>query len=400
MKLNKLKAVILAIFCITFVGLHLSSTTWFRLQLADYYKNNAQYEKAILQYNKILRKDALKKKLDDKVRSQIDLELGYLYAKAKLTNLAIESYAKGNAGFSDTYFSKYHNENDLWESKLLAIGLLEGGAMDKAVEVLKGLKKRYPQFQDADSYIEAALNLKKQNMIGNGTNYYLKIGGAYIQNQLFDEANAYFTKRILDYGVQPVEVLNFLYKEYSQKPDIREKVWGDNIYVSLEDFESMSPKLYSWVNFGGSRINSHYIAKDIAHRGNHSEFFDITYGSGGYNYWTKSVDIVLNSSDLPLGLRVYVKGVKIPKNILRINVLYPAAFISGTSRFGVDTGNSAGWKVLKISNLLEETKAIASGLDWNTSGAKISHIIIETNNSTDPSVKLFVDDIELYIEDK
>src|SRR3989338_7810538 len=109
---KKSNNIFLTIFCIALISLHINSAAWLRSKLASHYENKGDLVKAIRLYAKILRKDSVKKGLDDSLFVKTNFDLAYLYGKLDLPNLAIESYAKGSYKLSQIDLNKYYTKTD------------------------------------------------------------------------------------------------------------------------------------------------------------------------------------------------------------------------------------------------------------------------------------------------
>ena len=386
--------IFLGIFCAALIGLQINSTARFRMKLADYYRSKGHYAKTIELYNKILTKNNVKRSVGRKTFSKICLDSGYLYAKLDLTNLAIESYA-GVIAELPVEIGHYYLKNDLAKDKLLAIGLLEAGRWNAAIEEFRRLRRLYPQFQNMEKYINTAIALKKEDPALEVKSPLFLIGDAYIQNQLFDEAKAFFSKRILDYGMEPVEVLRYLQKKYAGNREVKQKVWGDDIYVILENFEALKPQLSRWLmSSADTTAVNHYITKEDAFEGAHSEFLDVAYTGEGNDRWVKITKIPLGGTGLNLGIRLYTKSSRPSSHNLMFNVIFPKQGGSGifAASLRQDIGN--GWEELRMENLLETAKGIASRFKWDAEGVMIDRIILDTGGIND---KFYIDNLELYI---
>lgn len=389
----------IALFCVILAGLQVNSSAQFRIRRAACYEDNRLYDDAIKTYIKILRKDSVKKDLSPKLFAKVHFDLASLYAEKALSDVAIESYAAGSARYPDIGLMGHAGEADLAKDRLAAIGLLEGGRFDLAVKEFRRLKEQYPYFQDSERYIATASSLSKQGMIIGDKNFFFSIGDAYIQNQLYEEARAFYTKRILDYGVAPIETLKYLREKYSDDDDtdIKRKVWGDNIFVTLEDFETMSPRLARWLCSSFSVINGHYITKDAAYKGSRSEFLDITYTKGGFDYWAKNTNLPMDTADLKLGVRLFVKSDPPSPQYLACDFVYPSQKNTGTSISFTkqDVGN--GWKEFKMEDLQGTARGIAArpGYIWDTKRMFMGKIVFA--NEKGISCKVYVDNIELYL---
>ena len=145
----------LIIFSIIIFTLCINSAVWFRLKIAEDYKQNKQSKKAIQIYEKVLRKNNSRNNLSDKYFTKINFSLGYLYAAKDLRNLSIESYARGSKELTGIAIDDYYRRNDLDKDKLIAIGLLEAGRWDEAIIEFEKLKKIYPEFKKARKYINS-----------------------------------------------------------------------------------------------------------------------------------------------------------------------------------------------------------------------------------------------------
>jgi len=388
--------IIFLILCFALCGLWFSSNAWFRLKQTDYYKSKGRPTEAIQLYNKVLRKNYVKKSLNDKILTKIHFDLGHLYAEFKLRNLAIESYAQGSAGAFGIAIEDYYLKGELDKDKLFAVGLLEAGKWGQAIKGLERLKQFYPSFEDVERYINTAVDLRTANLSPEDKGFLFSVGDAYIRNGLFDEAREFFTKRILDYGIESLEVLSYIHKTYGSNLEIKQKIWGDEFYVTLEDFETIELRLSKWVSNTNSRVKSHYIAKKTAYKGNCSEFLDISYKEKGYDFWVKAVKIPLDEVNFDLGIRVFLKDNLVSHYILRANVVYPKQEKSGICGGGVSYSKNNGWEEVRLGNLSENAQGIAERPErqWETKGMFIDKIII---NPSGVSSKLYIDSIELYL---
>src|SRR3989338_4550368 len=131
--------VLACFFCIALIGLHINSTAWFRGKLAVYHENRGEVVRAIRLYNKILRRETVKKRLKDEVFAKTCFDLANLYGKLGLTNSAIESYARGSHRFPQIDPDRYYTKTDYARDKLLTIGLLEGGRHEQAIDEFQKL---------------------------------------------------------------------------------------------------------------------------------------------------------------------------------------------------------------------------------------------------------------------
>lgn len=377
-------------------GVYTNSAVWFRMKVADHYMENNQYAKAIRLYEKILRKDKVKPRLGAASRATVNFEKGNAAEKLGLSNLAAESYAAGSTAGPGIDLSKYRSGKDLAGRKLLAIGMLEAGRFDAAIEEFRGLRTAYPDFEESEKYINTARDLKKAYPSGNRNNFLFSVGDAYIHNQLFDEARAFYAKRLLDYGVDLSYLLEYLNRKYSGDNGIMSKVWGGNIYVVLEDFETVDTRLNRSYSSAVAKVNVHRIAGETAYKGKSSEFLEVDYAKEGYDYWMKDVSIPLDAADLKLGLRMFVKG----DNLSGRAPLFWVAYNEGSGSTGIlspacfirDLSN--GWREWRLDNIYDSAKLLASERRWRQDKMVIEKIIIDMRGIPG---KFYIDDIELFI---
>jgi tetratricopeptide (TPR) repeat protein len=389
----KLRYLCAVFFCLMLTGFQINSTAWFRLKLADVYRNNRQYKDAIRIYNKILRKDGVKKHLPEKLSARVSFDLARLYSGLELKNMAIESYARVFAKYADIDVDTHHNGSDLDKDKLLAIGLLEGGRFESAIKELQRLEGRYPDFQDAQKYITTARDLEKSGFTDN-ENFYFSIGDAYIQNKLFKEARAFYTKRVLDYGIPPMDVLGYLDRKYRDEGGIKEKVWGSHIYVILEDFETIEPQLSVWIRGSRPKVNSHRVTNECAYGGYYSEYLDLTYYAKGPEYWQRTAHVPLYNTKLKLGVRLYVKSAEPSAHTLLFDILYPKQGITGAFPDSEIRDAGGGWQEYRSRDLAASAKSIAQAHNWKTEDMFMDKVVLDTQGISN---KFYVDNIELYI---
>lgn len=402
---KKFRYISFGIFCVTLIGLQINSAVWFRMKLADYYKSNCEYVKAIKLYDKILRRNSVKGSLDSRTFSEINFDLGYLYRKLNLSNLAIESYTAGSEKFIIDIKDSYYVTGDLEKDKLPALGLLEAAKWNRAIKEFQRLKQFHPNsYGIIDRYIKAVTILKNEGLTPAVKDFYFKIGDAYIQSRLFNEAKSFFTKRILDYGIEPVPVLAYLQKKYGNNTQVVKDVWGDDIYVTLEDFETVRPRLNKWVSNIWGKVYNHCITDEAAYKGYRSEFFDISYTGvykgtdrsygGDYYYLVKIVNIPLQHKALNLGLRLFIKNNRPYKNNLCFNTLYTAAGESGIC--GASSRKEMGndWWQYKIEGLFKIAKFVAADRRWDIDRMVIDKVMVDTKGICGI---FFIDEIELYL---
>jgi len=320
-----------------------------------------------------------------------------------MPNAAIEYYAKAGSRFARVDLSRYFEGSSSDRDKLLAIGLLEGGQYAKAAAEFRRIKDLYPDFQYADKYEDIAKYMEKQGMVPSGEKFYFAVGDSYIKKQLFDDAREFYTKRILRYGINPMRVLSYLKKMYSRDTYIREKTWGGDIYVTLEDFESSEPRL-GRSGATETDVKSHYITAEDSYRGKHSEFLDIKYHPGqGPDSWEKIVSIPLGDKDLSLGLRLFAKSTDPSVNMsLGIEATYPKQGTTGIAMSSAKRDIGGAWQELSIEyslSAMAEGMAKSSTVGWDTKGMFINKALftIWPPSDMNHSYKFYISALELYI---
>jgi tetratricopeptide (TPR) repeat protein len=398
--LNLIKAIFLITVFLAAIAFFERNSYSLRLKIADSYIKNKKYEDAIVQYKKILRKDKVLKSLKNQTIGKIYFQLGNLYSKLKLRNLAIEHYAWAAKNYWDFDGNQYYTKSLI--DLTMPIGLLEAGEWEKARIEFRNTKELLRgYFPEYETYLSLIDELKNEDVSTGSKNFVFLLGDSYIQFGLFDEAREFFTKRILDYGVDHLEVLKYLNNKYGNNKEIIQKIWGNDIFVILEDFEEVDTQLVNWVSTHSGKVNSHYIDGNTFCKGFHSEWLDLSYSrerqGGNYDYWAKAVNISLDSSDLELGIRFYVKSLNSQEFRLALNILFKNKSLSGicSSMQKREFGN--GWFEYSIDNLLKQTNDVASNMGCSYEGAMIDKVLFDTGGISN---KFFVDNIELYLINK
>ena len=389
------KRLICFIFVLLLIILKINSSAWFRAKLADYQKSKEQYVKAAELYNQILTKNSIKNHLSKKKLANINFSLGDVCAKSDLRNLAIESYARGCSELRDNELDAYRNAKQLEEKKLFAVGLLEAGRLNEATNEFKRLKQLDDRFVDTEKYVNVATSLENQAARYPEKAFYFLLGDAYIKSELFTEARAFFAKRILDYGIAPLEVMEYLHSSYYDKTKIVEKVWGDNIYVTLEDFETLEPKLYQWYTHIESEIIEHAICMESAYRGKRSKVFNIKYFEKGSDWWVQVVNIPLDFKNFKLGIRLFIFTEEQSSYYLYVNINFPEAGVDGTYTVYDNRLVLNGWHEYSIKDIANGATSIAQPRGWDQGGAVINKIIIDTRGQNG---KFYIDEIDLFLE--
>lgn len=388
----------------TIIFFYAASAPAGRTALALFFEKNGRYEEAARIYKTILRKNDIKKDMSKAALSAINLSVSQIYARLGLSNLAVESLSRVIPVKSGIEKKNRFFEDDIDKDKLFGLGAIEGGKPDEAIRLFNRIRPFYTAGFDIsliNAYISVASGLKGSGLAAGSADFYFKIGDLYIANRLYSDARQFYTRRIIDYGVNPVSVLYYIREKYSQNAEIVKNVWGDDIYVTLEDFEGLDPKFHNWVSNITGKIYSHRITREAARRGLCSEFYDIVYSGtyqgpdpswgGDYYYLAKVVSIPLKPH---IGLRMYVKSEKSRKCSLCFNAVYPSSNTSGIGgNFSVhDAGN--GWYRYEINDLYGDARTIASSRGWSTEGMMMDKVIFDAKGFTGI---FFIDEVELFL---
>lgn len=374
--------IILTILFFILICSYLNSTSWFRLKLANYYTRFQSYDNSITLYKKILRKESLNS-------SYRKSESGNSVKTNYITLLLTNGYSN-NVKYHLSLYNHYSKPNTL-NLQLL----------DKAMVEYRKITELYEDYQNIFKPISYEVNKKWEEIFKEmnfkKTEACFKFGKEYIKKEMWKEAKYFFTKIILKY-MHPIDVLTELNRLYNVDglSEIRQKIWGDEIFVALEDFEDTTrPILIDWVRSEKPKVNSHTIVSGVSRSGHHSEYFDLSYiKTGGYHYWVKPVAIPLTNPNLRLGVRVFIKSGEPFKGNLRFNVFYPKPGVTGVWDTDIKRSSVAGWEEHRIEDLFQKTKLIASQQNCGDSEMVIDRIILDTHGFSN---KFHVDDVELYI---
>ena len=224
----------------------------------------------------------------------------------------------------------------------------------------------------------------------------LAFGEQFVQQKDWQAAKIFYTKKILKY-LNPAEGLEALGRFYNtdEKAEIKQKIWGKDIFVVLEDFEDSSkPVFINWAGHPSIKVKAHKISKQVSRTENCSEFFDLYYFKGGWNYWAKDVYIPLSETALPMGVRVFVKSQKPFKGCLKLSIHHEKEGKDGIYQNDIKKDVGDGWQMRWVDNLFKEAK-ISSQMDkCSIDNISINAIIISPESDSN---QFYVDDIELYL---
>lgn len=195
---KKLKTTLIILFSLILIGLWVQSTAWFRLQLADYYEQKYQKEKAVQMYEKVLRKRKLTTdkilsvypNLSDKQRYFLHKKLADYYFRKYDKNKAIKHYKfvkKIHPDKKRDYLNLYILKNkiaklakiilssedkelvyklpkDFMESPLwkfnFAIALVKKNRWNESEGIFKKLVEKYPYLDSFRNCLESVKNKK------------------------------------------------------------------------------------------------------------------------------------------------------------------------------------------------------------------------------------------------
>ena len=347
-----------------------------RLKIGDYYYEQGNFDQAVNWYEKVVRKEALRPYQSRPDQTKYNKNIFKL--KSALVSLAKDHLHR----ISNS------SEPDVSDPTSLDGKMREYGKIAQLFAIYR--KHFAPNFEEVASTLNGILNEIETKRI----DFLLAFGGKYIQKNMWKEVKYFFTKRILGY-MDPISTLEKLGKLYGNDYKMREKIWGGDIFVTLEDFEDTNkPILKDWARSTEPTVNIHTISSKCVRTGNYSEYFDLSYGKSGYDYWAKSVNIPLSNPDLILGVRLFIKSKEQFRCSLRINIVYPKQGINGVWQTDIHKNTMDGWEERRIDNLYDKARLIAFQQGWDMNGVTIDKIIVNTQGFSD---KFYVDDVELYL---
>ncbi len=191
---KKLHWSILIFFCLVLGALHLNSTIWFRVRLADYYMRTQNYDKAIFSYKKILRKESLSQSLTPHLKATISSQLTTAYIKtAKLHFYGAQDFLSTNdlekslqryqkiIKLSNDYsktFNRYlllKSDNEIWK-KIRADAHFNFGKylfiysrLNESIEQFKQIAEFYPTYEDISLFhISTSNDYKRFGLLLSG----------------------------------------------------------------------------------------------------------------------------------------------------------------------------------------------------------------------------------------
>lgn len=353
--------------------LWLESTSWFRLERLEFDIRNHNYDHVDL-VTQILRKEKAVGAPESKLSS----------LNAKFTNVfvqaALETKLRTTNHLQSSHWSwdSFHSAMAEYE-KILAVDR-DYRILAKAVSLTVG-----KEWEDA---LRRSMDEKRKIC--------LRMAGQLIREEKWGQARDFTTKKILKY-LNPVEVLELLNVEFNapSASGIREKIWGDAIYVVLEDFEDTDkPVLSGWSFHAFAEKIIHKISKDVFHKGSRSEYFDLTYRGEGWDYWIKDVDIPLSGKALPVGIRIFIKSEKPFQGALHLATRHG----KDQDKEGIwqtDQAKDAGrgWQMRWIGDLFAVAQTQAKHTD-SPDLACATKVIVNTRCDSN---QFYVDDIELFL---
>lgn len=113
---RKTKLILIVIVLVIFSGLWLQSTAWFRLKLAEHYKNTGQKRKVVQMYEKVLRKDKITDNLSIDRRYKLNKYLADYYYRIDDGERAISHYKilqELSPNKKEDYFLFYYLTGDI-----------------------------------------------------------------------------------------------------------------------------------------------------------------------------------------------------------------------------------------------------------------------------------------------
>lgn len=153
---KKLEKALISVFFILIVILYISSTTWFRLKLADHYNKKRDNKQLIALYEKILRKESVDPKyrsLSDGSYFEIHLILAGLYfSERDITRSVAVLKDLKNAYYRPSFYGTLHDPDD---RRRASFCLSAAGFTDMAIVQLL----EYLQLRDNDSLEHYRLGL-------------------------------------------------------------------------------------------------------------------------------------------------------------------------------------------------------------------------------------------------
>jgi hypothetical protein len=223
--------------------------------------------------------------------------------------------------------------------------------------------------------------------------YYYALASAYIEGKLWSEARLYMTKRILHF-VHPLDALDFAVTRYGspQAREIREQVWGRDIFVTISDFEQEAHPVFShWVSRSLPKAFAQGFQPD-GFRGS-AEYLQISYdASGGYDLWVVITNVPLNEPiGFDVGARLYCSSGNV---VLNANVIYPAENKSALLNSSTVMPVREGWFEHSIAGLGALGRDFARTHSWRDRDMYVDKIVLDTRGT---SGRISIDEIQLYV---
>ena len=368
--MNKSRIILVVFILLAVSILWVQSTDLFRLKLAGYYRNNNDLDKTMHLYKKVLRKNLVESK--NLSRDPLGMELIDIYSQRIESRL---NSADANLTVSDfpdmDIFIKGINEyQDIYR-----LNTDYGKVLGKV---------------DSQRWRRLIDEVKKRKVT-----YCIDFSQRYIRRGMWDRVKKFYTQDMAEY-FNPQDMLERLTDFYDtpENAGIKEKIWGDTVYISLEDFEDNdSPKFQYWAGNTEPEVNSHRLSRKASFRGEQSEYLDISYKKRGFNYWAMGNTIPLDESLDSIALRLYVRSRDKFGGGLVLNIYYPESRQSCVIR-SHDFRDINGWQEIYITEIYNKAKDCAIKNGWDIRDMYIHRVGIDDYGISN---ELWIDSLEMFI---
>lgn len=384
----------------------LQSSYFFREKRAHSYVQNRQWDKAVVAYETILRKEMLPRSTPFgffspqsnetwKIRmTGLYFELANIYIKLNMKNLAIKAY--GDA--LRVHPEANQNHYDSW---LLALAALEQGNPVRA-------KKELEQLLEADSAHEGAMDLlqvisKMEAPYKSALemNDLIRLATTYAENGLEDEARDLLTQRILE--VTPAKDALISMGQYfsgdSGKEALRSHLFGERIYLTLAAFEG--------IRFDFKKSYGNWPAESLiyrtdrqrSHSGTGSEMMDVQYAELKKNRsdtWVKELNIPIQESDRDWGLDLFMKSATPFQGSVLVELVFDRRN-DWVMQIEFDNEEQmGGWYRFYAQGFYERAVVKAKERGWPLERLMISKVLLDTKGYSN---RIHVDDLRIYLNE-
>jgi hypothetical protein len=224
---------------------------------------------------------------------------------------------------------------------------------------------------------------------------YFLAGSYRIRKKEFARARSILNKGADSTG-EWFQLLGKLRGAFGGETAIVQETWGDDIFLTLEDFRSSDPGFRHYTANDLTEIvtDEHSMVNEEKEGGKSSEHIKVRnlHGSSEYNYWIFPIGVELKEG-MPLGIRVFVRfGAGSSLADFRVEVQYANGWTGIWDNFEWEE-LGGGRYVFQGHDLFSMARIRGESQGFDTREMSINGLIL---NMTGPLVDIYIEEIQLF----